>query len=397
MNKVILFLSAVVVSFSALVATAASLNYEEAMSKGRVAFNDGCIEDALRYFELALEDDMNTPHEREQAKAEIRRCQDILEQRNGVDADARFQDGLISAQQLLMNKKYAECKSKCEELLRIYPNRADELEPLLSRCNAYFAERQAEANAAAEKERQYKAEFSELQYLIIDEKWQEAKNRCETMLSKYPEHKTELKQLYDGYSVEFGLGGNAIDLGLSVLWADRNIDAMSPSDSGDYYAWGEISTKTDYTWGTYQYFDDKDGNGFPWDDDYETQINELTKIGSNIAGSLYDVACQKWGKGWMIPDESHWNELVYKCKWTWTTQNGINGYIVQSLINGNSIFIPAVGFRGHKVVDDDTCYWSGTLHQYSQSAYCVSLDKELVHITFVHRCIGMPIRPVMKK
>ena len=103
MNKVILFLSAVVVSFSALVATAASLNYEEAMSKGRVAFNDGRIEDALRYFELALEDDMNTPHEREQAKTEIRRCQDILEQRNGVDADARFQDGLISAQQLIMN------------------------------------------------------------------------------------------------------------------------------------------------------------------------------------------------------------------------------------------------------------------------------------------------------
>lgn len=376
MNKVILFLSAVVVSFSALVATAASLNYEEAMSKGRVAFNDGCIEDALRYFELALEDDMNTPHEREQAKAEIRRCQDILEQRNGVDADARFQDGLISAQQLLMNKKYAECRSKCEELLRIYPNRADELEPLLSRCNAYFAERQAEANAAAEKERQYKAEFSELQYLIIDEKWQEAKNKCETMLSKYPEHKIELEQIQNRCNMELGIYGY-IDLGISVLWAECNVGAAYPEDCGNYYAWGETSTKNEYTYKNYKY--------------------HKVYIGEDIAGTEYDVSTNVWGQVWQIPSKEQWKELIDKCSWEWTNRNGIDGYKIVGK-NGNSIFLPVSGwYSGFEIVTRDSgMYWSSTL-DHGDEACCLWFDYRTVYLEDFYREVGYCVRPIRVK
>ena len=389
MNKVILFLSAVVVSFSALVATAASLNYEEAMSKGRVAFNDGRIEDALRYFELALEDDMNTPHEREQAKTEIRRCQDILEQRNGVDADARFQDGLISAQQLLMNKKYAECKSKCEELLRIYPNRADELEPLLSRCNAYFAERQAEANAAAEKERQYKVEFSELQYLIIDEKWQEAKNRCETMLSKYPEHKTELKQLCDKCNIGLGVYGY-VDLGLSVLWADRNIGAFLPNEIGYYYAWGELLpfSNAGYSFAPIGLA----GSNFLY-------------IGDEIANTQYDVAHQEWGEDWMIPNKYHWKELIDKCEWIWMN----NGFQIIGP-NGNRVFIPATGAKstsryfavspGIWTDIDYCCYWSSTgdKSKSNGSAYAMTgREKDSPWVHCLNRSFGFAVRPVRRK
>ena len=46
---------------------------------------------------------------------------------------------------------------------------------------------------------------------------------------------------------------NSIDLGLSVLWADRNIGAASPWDSGDYFAWGETAPKDDFSWENYKY------------------------------------------------------------------------------------------------------------------------------------------------
>ena len=40
----------------------------------------------------------------------------------------------------------------------------------------------------------------------------------------------------------------AIDLGLSVKWADKNLDANSPTDAGGRYAWAELSSKVKYTW-----------------------------------------------------------------------------------------------------------------------------------------------------
>ena len=44
-------------------------------------------------------------------------------------------------------------------------------------------------------------------------------------------------------------GHEWVDLGLSVLWATSNVGASSPSDYGDYYAWGETKTKSSYTEG----------------------------------------------------------------------------------------------------------------------------------------------------
>lgn len=50
----------------------------------------------------------------------------------------------------------------------------------------------------------------------------------------------------------------AIDIGTvvngkTVKWASFNLGASKPYNYGDYYAWGETKTKTDYTWGTYKY------------------------------------------------------------------------------------------------------------------------------------------------
>ena len=50
-------------------------------------------------------------------------------------------------------------------------------------------------------------------------------------------------------------GVEAVDLGLSVLWASCNVGAESPEEYGGYYAWGEIEEKAEYDWSTYKWCD----------------------------------------------------------------------------------------------------------------------------------------------
>ena len=46
-------------------------------------------------------------------------------------------------------------------------------------------------------------------------------------------------------------GVEAVDLGLSVKWANMNVGAKKPSGFGSYFAWGETKPKEYYSWGTY--------------------------------------------------------------------------------------------------------------------------------------------------
>ena len=177
----------------------------------------------------------------------------------------------------------------------------------------------------------------------------------------------------------------AVDLGLpsGTLWADRNVGANSPEDYGDYYAWGETSTKRDYSLYTYQYYH----NGY-------------TNIGSNIAGSRYDVARQAWGGGWKLPTKAQWEELENRCTWTWTTEGGHSGYKVTGP-NGNSIFLPAAGLRGGTSsfsVGSEGSYWSSTLDEsdtdHAWGLYFISGNHNMCSYG---RDFGLTVRPVTEK
>lgn len=81
-----------------------------------------------------------------------------------------------------------------------------------------------------------------------------------------------------------------------------------------------------------------------------------------------DVAHVKWGGTWRMPTITEFEELTYKCIWTWTTKGGVNGYEVKSKINGNSIFLPAAGLVGDRYdsskliyAGEDGFYWSASL------------------------------------
>lgn len=116
----------------------------------------------------------------------------------------------------------------------------------------------------------------------------------------------------------------AVDLGLpsGTMWADRNVGAVASSDFGELYAWGEISTKKDYSQGMY------DSTNKPID---------------NITNPKYDVATIILGDEWAIPSEVQFKELLNECQWKWIQNGGHNGYEITGK-NGNVIFLPAAGW-----------------------------------------------------
>ena len=170
-------------------------------------------------------------------------------------------------------------------------------------------------------------------------------------------------------------GHEYVDLGLSVKWAACNVGASSPEDYGNYYAWGETATKAKYT---------------------ESNSKTYGKNMGDISGNpQYDAARANWGGTWRLPTKAEFNEL-YKCKWKWTTQGGRNGYRITGL-NGNSIFLPAAGWRsGSSLYDADTNgrYWNSTSMSDSRVANNFSFGSSFLSTGGYFRLDGFPVRPV---
>ena len=101
-----------------------------------------------------------------------------------------------------------------------------------------------------------------------------------------------------------------------------------------------------------------------------------------------------------MPTKAEIDELRDRnnCTWTWTTQNGVNGYKVTSKKNGNSIFLPAAGFRsGRNLIDagSDGDYWSSSLYTSSSyDAYKVYFVSGFVNQRGFDRSVGISVRPV---
>ena len=146
----------------------------------------------------------------------------------------------------------------------------------------------------------------------------------------------------------------AVDLGLSVLWADRNIGADNPWNYGGYFAWGETKPKPQFAWDNYKY---ANGNY-----DKLTKYCNKREYGNNgftdrnqILLPEDDAATANWHGEWRMPTIEEFEELRKKCKWNWTENyNGEKGYIVSG--NGNKIFLPAAFGAG-----SDGDFWSSSL------------------------------------
>ena len=154
-------------------------------------------------------------------------------------------------------------------------------------------------------------------------------------------------------------GHEWVDLGLSVKWATCNVGADSPEDYGDYFAWGETSTKSEFNWNTYKWCN----GSHDFMTKYCTDSRDGIVDNRTTLTSSDDVASVKWGSKWRMPTEKEIKELREKCISIWTTRSGVEG---EKIIgpNGNSIFLPAAGnIYNTEIKNHGTMcrYWSASL------------------------------------
>ena len=178
----------------------------------------------------------------------------------------------------------------------------------------------------------------------------------------------------------------AVDLNLpsGTLWASANVGATRPEEKGGYYAWGETEEKTEYSWKTYIHCD-----GYS---------NTCHNIGSNISGTVYDVAHMIWGGNWQMPVEEQIKELLDICAHAWAIVNGVEGCKFIGP-NGNSIFLPTTGFRWNDSIRLNNIYgnyWYSS--KLTDGVHYLSFKNEFKpYISDSHCCApfyGQCVRPV---
>jgi len=149
---------------------------------------------------------------------------------------------------------------------------------------------------------------------------------------------------------------SAIDMGLSVKWADANLGATAPEEYGDLYAWGETEPKNNYNWSTYKF-----ANG--------ASLTKYTGSDKIILDLEDDAARIVLGGNWRMPTVSEVDELIStrnnaSYQWEWKSLNGHNGWLVTYLVNNNSIFLPAAGDQDGTSLSNVGSYggyWSSSL------------------------------------
>jgi len=205
-------------------------------------------------------------------------------------------------------------------------------------------------------------------------------------------------------------GHEWVDLGLpsGTLWATCNVGATCPEEFGDYFAWGETEPQDSnaYNFSSYKY-----ANGNYWGNPKITKYCNKSRYGDKgfcdtiiCLSREDDAAAANWGKGWRMPTKEELKELKDFCEWNWTNQNGVDGLVFKAP-NGNSIFLPATGYRCDRAIchkGNNCFYWSSTLHKgYPYSAwglYLFSL-KEIPkpEVYNSNRCNGFAVRPVCSR
>lgn len=192
----------------------------------------------------------------------------------------------------------------------------------------------------------------------------------------------------------------AVDMGLSVRWADCNIGANNSHEVGNYYAWGETNSKTSYSWKTYKHLSNDKLLKYCTNADCGRVDSKL------VLEPIDDAATANWGEAWSTPTKEQWEELAddRNCRWEWTEKSGIQGYVVTSKITGNSIFLPITGYKpsGTRIEHPELgLYWTSTLYtkKYMDgylAAYRFDFGSEHYNCRGTHRCNGRAIRAVCK-
>lgn len=179
---------------------------------------------------------------------------------------------------------------------------------------------------------------------------------------------------------QYGKEHPAVDLGLpsGTLWAEYNIGANTPEETGDFYAWGEIYMKDEYTTNNYSWIKN------------QTLIKYNNKDNLTTLMQSDDAASFAWGKEWGIPTSGEITELVSYCDITYdaTTKCAV----VTSKANGKQIRL----YRGSCKVNNEITtgigqYWNNYV---SNNCFYVETKEGINPSFFVPHYVGLPIRAV---
>ena len=230
----------------------------------------------------------------------------------------------------------------------------------------------------------------------------------ETMIGEIPLPEGNAAQVERGVIKSFrpvevttAAGGDEheyVDLGLpsGLLWATCNVGATAPEEPGDYFAWGETEPKDTYDWSTYQYCNGSYNTMTKYCQNSSYGYNGFTDDLTTLEPSD-DAATANWGGEWRMPTKAEFEELYNNTTVTWTQQNGVNGRLFTAA-NGNSLFLPASGYR-----DGSSLYYAGSRGNFWSSsldtdksgfAWELYFNSDNYGMYYRYRDYGRSVRPV---
>lgn len=213
----------------------------------------------------------------------------------------------------------------------------------------------------------------------------------------------------------------AVDLGLSVKWANMNVGAEEVTDYGTFFAWGETDgitvsgatatisgtpAKTYFSWDTYAWckgtnntftkYCPTDKQGSYWWDTSGTTVAADNKTQLELGD---DAARANWGGKWRMPTETEARELVNNTDQEWTTINSVAGRKFMKKSDHNVyIFLPAAGYRYLASFIDqgsDGFYWSSSLStDYPSTAWYLDFNSSRARVRNGRRFNGYTVRAV---
>lgn len=215
-------------------------------------------------------------------------------------------------------------------------------------------------------------------------------------------------------------GAEAVDMGFpsGTKWANMNVGANSPEDYGLFFAWaettgyeGDASDGRVFGWEQYKWMSE---GGSSWEQINKYQISDgriaacwyddegkYTGDSKVVLGMEDDAALTHWGVKWRTPTYAELEELKDFSNASWTKKNGVDGLQLTSKINGNSIFLPAAGYRTDSSVEDkggSGNYWASTLRSTDTIvAGCLIVSSAGASMSYTERLGGRSIRPVLQK
>ena len=169
--------------------------------------------------------------------------------------------------------------------------------------------------------------------------------------------------------VELPFGGVQLWEG-GPCWAECNVGATKPEESGYYFWWGDtVGYKRDAY--DSNWISVKDSSIFKFSpescptynkDDSTLQSEGYIDSKGNLT-ALHDAATVHLGALWRMPTDAEFDALIDNCTTAWTTRNGVYGRLVtgKDAYASKSIFLPAVGYGYDSylyAIGSYGCYWS---------------------------------------